>query len=94
MGTSDSSTWPQLLIDRRGRPSSDASSPLVSVAPLLLASVAGLLLATWNAVFRLRAYLVLFLAGSRDLASSERCPGVYFRRHKQMFGGLRPAKRE
>src|SRR5207244_10682276 len=40
--------------------------------------------------FRLRAYLVLFLAGSRDLVSSERCPGVCFRRHKQMFGGLRP----
>src|SRR5437870_12598562 len=38
--------------------------------------------------FRLRAYLVLFLAGSRDLASSERRLGVYFRRHKQMFGGL------
>src|SRR6266704_936382 len=48
VGISDSSTWLLLLKDRRGRPSSDASSPLVSVALLLLASVAGLLVATWN----------------------------------------------
>ena len=50
MGISDSSTWLLLLKDRRGRPSSDASSPLVSVARLWISLVL-LRVATWNVDF-------------------------------------------
>jgi len=46
-GHSDSSAWLRPLKDRRGRPSSDAFSPLVSVARVWV-SLALLPVATWN----------------------------------------------
>src|SRR2546422_1151185 len=49
VGIYDSSTWLRRLKDRRGRPSSDASSPLVSVAQPWV-SLALLRVATWNTV--------------------------------------------
>ena len=72
MGISDFSAWLRLLKDRTGRPSSDASSPLVSAARLWV-SLALLRVATWT--YRPNesswgTYLVLLKTNSNPLGSS------------------------